>query len=90
MHFTRIKVHQKVREEHSVLRSTEVESFMEKKESSGIVLPTSREVLERYYIHQILVDTDPKFIKKLPSFQDMKEVVIATSLLCGTERGCQP
>ena len=51
---------------------------MKRKELSGIVLPTSREVLEHcYHIRQILMDTDPKFIKKLPSFQDTKEVVIA-------------
>ena len=49
---------------------------MTRKELSGTVLLTSREVLGHYFhIRQILSDTEPKFLKKLPSFNDIKEVV---------------
>ena len=51
---------------------------MKRKELRGIALPTSRKVLEQFYhICQILVDTDRKFLKKLPGFRNIKKVIIA-------------
>ena len=63
-------------EECKKLLSLEAESFM--KRVSGTVLLTSREVIGHYYhIRQILSDTEPNSFKKLPSFNDIKEVVKA-------------
>ena len=59
-----------------MLRSVEAGSFMRRKELAGTVLPTRRDVLRDFYdISQALVDTDPRFLKKLPCFNDINDVV---------------
>ena len=42
------------------------------------VLPTCRDVVAHYhYIRQLLMTTDPKYLRKVPGFSDLKDLVIS-------------
>ena len=57
----------------SSLRSGEVDSLQIRKELVGNVLPTNREVIEHFFhVRQLLMVTDTKFSKKIPTFNDVK------------------
>jgi len=54
-----------------MLRSAEAASYLIKRKLT--VLPTSRDILGHYYhIRQVLMDIDPRFLRKLPSFNVLK------------------
>ena len=61
----------------SSFRSGGVDSLQIRKELVGNVLPTNREVIEHFFhVRQLLMVTDTKFSKKIPTFNDVKDVVI--------------
>ena len=60
------------------LRSSEVDSSLTRKKSVGNVLPTNQEVIQHYYhVRQFLIDTEPKFLRIPPGFNDIKELVMS-------------
>ena len=61
-----------------MLRSVEASSLIVKNKLAGNTLPTTREVLGHfYYVRQLLMDTDPKFLRKIPGFSDVQGLVQA-------------
>ena len=58
-----------------MLRSLEANSFLRRKRLAGIVLQMSREVQKHYYHNcQVLVDTEPRVLRKLLSFNNIKDI----------------
>ena len=61
-----------------MLRSVKASSLIAKNKLAGNTLPTTREVLENfYYVRQRLMDTDPKFLRKIPGFSDVQGLIQA-------------
>ena len=61
----------------SSLRSSEVESLQIRKELVDNVLPTNSEVMKHFFhVRQLLIVTDNKFSTKIPTFNNVKDVVI--------------
>ena len=59
-----------------MLRSVEASSpIAKKKKIAGNMLPTTREVLEHFYCGRQLMDTDPKFLRKIFGFSDVQGLV---------------
>ena len=60
-----------------LLKSGDADSLTVRNKLAESVLPTNRNTVERYYsIQQLLNNTDPKFLKKIPGFNDIKNIVI--------------
>ena len=60
------------------LRSSEVDFLLTRKKLVGNVLPTNQEVIQHYYhVRQFLIDTEPKFSRIPPGFNDIKELVMS-------------
>ena len=61
-----------------MLRSVVASSLIIKNMLAGNTLPTTREILEHfYYVRQLMMDTDLKFSRKIPTFSDVQGLVQA-------------
>ena len=60
------------------LRSSEVDSLLTRKKLVGNVLPTNQEVIQHYYhVRQFLINTEPKFSRIPPGFNNIQELVMS-------------
>ena len=65
----------------ALLRSGDADLLIVRSKLAENVLPTNRNIVEHYYyIQQLLIDTDPKFLKKISGFNDIKNIVITDTV----------